>query len=76
MGIYNIVHFNCPVCNNRLDIQSSADDGFGSFDADKCPKETAKDLIDQKIFCDSCKNTFRILKKRIDYTPLGLLIVD
>lgn len=61
MGVYNTVIFSCPRCNNRIEVQSKADDGFNEFDSDDVPPATADDIEGQLAWCDRCHNGWMIV---------------
>jgi len=76
MGVYNTVNFTCPRCDKRIEIQSSADEGFTDFPSDKVPVNTAEDILGSTVWCVPCNRSYRIVKVDNPQTvQLGLVRV-
>jgi uncharacterized protein YbaR (Trm112 family) len=62
MGMFDTVNFYCPRCGRTLDLQSKAGDcTLVEYDQDSVPLKIAADLCNTSVWCDDCKESFRVV---------------
>lgn len=61
MGMFDSVNFYCPVCSNKINIQSKADGcTLTEYDRIKVPRRIAADIDGEKVICNNCKSELEI----------------
>jgi uncharacterized protein YbaR (Trm112 family) len=66
MGMFDTVYFKCPKCNGSVYRQSKAGECMlNNYTSDAVPIYIAADIVDDKIYCESCKESFTIICDKI-----------
>lgn len=61
MGMFDIVNFICPGCEDVLEIQSKAGECMlDRFYEDRVPPAIAEDIEGEKIYCEKCDAEYKV----------------
>ena len=63
MGLYDTVWFTCPKCDNEeLSVQSKAgDSSLSDYQSDSVPVEIAADVSGDVVYCEDCKQSYKVI---------------
>lgn len=74
MGCYDTVHFTCPKCNEKVEVQSKGGKcNLRDYKSSRVPADVGGYIEDREVECESCKAKLIVKAPRIS---LSLVEVD
>jgi hypothetical protein len=68
MGMFDRIIFQCPKCNQGIEEQSKAGECLlYDYTQDAVPMNIARNILNNDVYCENCKETFVIVAK--DFFP-------
>lgn len=74
MGMFDTIHFNCPVCKNKIEVQTKGGKcDLLTYHQKSVPADAAGYVRGDNVTCANCNNSFYIAGPEMPRVKLRLV---